>query len=87
MTRDDGIVTRDEAQGWLATTLIEKVRNDRYPSATHLEIIEEVLPPTMAEDYLEVLLEKAAEDSVPSVPLLQRIQRVAQSLPRAEPRR
>jgi hypothetical protein len=78
-------LTRDEAQGWLANTLMEKVRNDRYPSATQLAIIEEVLPRAMVPDYLEVLMAKAAEDNVPSVPLLQRIMRVAQTLPNTEP--
>ena len=80
-------MTRDEAQGWLANLLMEKVRNDRYPSTTHLAIIEEVLPRELVPDYLEVLIEKAAQDTVPSVPLLRRIERVAATLPAAERRR
>ena len=79
-------MTRDEAHGWLASMLMDKVRNDHYPSATQLEIIEEVLPREMVPDYLEILIDKAAQDSVPSVPLLRRISRVAASLPRVEPR-
>jgi hypothetical protein len=77
-------MTRDEAQGWLANTLMEKVRNDRYPSATQLSIIEEVLPRAMVPDYLGVLIEKASQDNVPSIPLLRRISRVAESLPKSE---
>jgi hypothetical protein len=76
-------MTRDEAQGWLAKVLMEKVRNDNYPSATQLAIIEEVLPRDLVPDYLEVLMEKAAQDTVPSIPLLQRISRVAGTLPSA----
>ena len=74
-------MTRDEAQGWLVSMLIEKVREDRYPSATQMSIIEENLTPEMVGEYLEVLMDKAAEDNVPSIPMLKRIQRVAQSLP------
>jgi hypothetical protein len=80
-------MTRDEAHGWLVKVLLEKIRNDRYPSATQMTIVETVLPRAMVPDYLEVLMEKAAEDSVPSIPMLQRIRRVADSLPATEPRR
>ena len=80
-------MTRDEARGWLAQTLMEKVRNDRYPSATQLAIIEEVLPRQMIPDYLEVLIDKAAQDNIPSIPLLRRISRIADSLPATEARR
>jgi hypothetical protein len=74
-------MTRDEARGWLAETLMEKVRSDRYPSATQLAIIEEVLPRQMIADYLQILLDKAAQDTIPSIPLLRRISRIADSLP------
>jgi hypothetical protein len=79
-------MTRDEANGWLVNVLMEKVRNDRHPSATQLAIIEEVLPREMVPDYLAVLMEKAAQDNVPSVPLLRRIERLAATLPAAERR-
>ena len=75
-------MTREEANGWLAAMLMEKVRDDRYPSATQMSIIEGILPRDMVGDYLEILMEKAAQDTVPSIPMLQRILRVAQSLPR-----
>ena len=77
-------MTRDEARGWFIQVLLEKVRDDPYPSATQLSLIEESIPDEMLSDYLEVLMDKVARDSVPSVPMLQRIQRVAESLPRFE---
>ena len=77
-------MTRKEAQAWLANALMEKVRNDRYPSATQLSIIEEVIPREMVPDYLEILIDKVSQDSVPSIPMLQRISRVAGSLPSTE---
>jgi hypothetical protein len=76
-------MNRDEAQGWLVEVLLDKVRNDPYPSATQLQIIEEALPQQMVPEYLEVLMEKAAQDEFPSIPLLRRISRVAETLPRA----
>jgi hypothetical protein len=75
-------LSRDEAQGWMVEMLMEKIRNDRYPSATHMAIIEEAIPREMIPDYLEILIEKAADDKIPSIPLLQRISRIAASLPR-----
>ena len=75
-------MTRDEAQGWMVNVLLEKVRTDRYPSTTQLSLIEQIIPPAMVPDYLDVLLDKAAQDPFPSIPMLQRIRRVTESLPR-----
>ena len=75
-------MTRDEAQGVFVQLLLEKVRQDRYPSWTQMNLIEESIPQAMIPDYLEVLIEKAAGDTIPSIQMLRRIQRVAQSLPR-----
>ncbi len=80
-------LTRDEAQGWMVQMLMEKIRKDRYPSATQMSIVEESLPQEMIPDYLEILIEKAEQDNVPSVPLLRRISRIAAQLPAAERRR
>ena len=77
-------MTRDEARSWYVQVLLKKVRDDPYPSATQLSLIEESLPRDMVSDYLQVLMDKVAEDSVPSIPMLKRIQRVAESLPQYE---
>jgi hypothetical protein len=77
-------MTRDEANAQIADMLMEKVRGDRYPSATQMAMLEEILPRDMVPDYLDVLLEKVAEDTVPSIPMLRRIQRVAAQLPLVE---
>lgn len=69
-----------EARTAIARLLIERVRHDRYPSVSHMALIEQVMPPTLIRDYLNVLLEKAAEDAVPSIPMLARIARVSQEL-------
>jgi hypothetical protein len=80
-------MTRDEAQGWLVNVLLDKVREDPYPSATQLSLIEDIIPREMVPDYLEVLIDKAAQDTYPSIPMLKRISRVAESLPVTEQQR
>jgi hypothetical protein len=80
-------MTRDEAQGWMVEMLLDKVREDPYPSATQLSIIEEVIPQAMIPEYLDVLIDKAGQDDFPSIPMLRRISRVASSLPVVERRR
>jgi hypothetical protein len=77
-------MTQDEAQGWFVRLLLDKVRKDPFPSATHLTLIEEAIPQEMVGDYVEILMEKVANDNVPSIPMLRRIQRVAESLPSAQ---
>ena len=62
--------------------LLDKIRADRFPSATQMDIVEQNIPRDRIPDYLEVLIEKAEQDNIPSIPLLRRISRVAESLPR-----
>jgi hypothetical protein len=80
-------MNRDEASGWLVQTLLDKLRADPYPSTTQMQIIEEVIPQAMVPDYLEVLMDKVAGDNMPSIPMLRRIARIAETLPRAQPQR
>jgi hypothetical protein len=73
---------RDEAREWLVEFLLEKVREDAYPSTTHLDLIEQSIPRYMIPEYLEVLMDKVEQDRFPSIPMLRRIRRVAECLPR-----
>ena len=58
--------------------LMEKVREDRYPSGDHMDRIEAVLASReQAVEYLDVLYEKLGESRYPSGQLLDRAQRVA----------
>jgi hypothetical protein len=70
-----------ESRVALAGLLLEKVRDERHPSSSQMAIIEEVLPPQLLSRYVEVLLEKVAQDDRPSIPMLQRIQRVINAMP------
>src|SRR5215210_6362528 len=60
-------MTRDEARGWFVQVLMEKVRDDPYPSATQLALIEESIPRELVSDYLQVLIDKVGQDTVPSI--------------------
>lgn len=79
-------MTRDEVREWLAEFLLEKVREDPYPSPTHLDLIEKSIPCYMIPEYIEVLQEKAEQDPYPSIPLLRRILRLTVCLPRQDDR-
>jgi hypothetical protein len=65
----------------LSRLLLENIRRDKYPSVTQMNMLEESIPPALVGEYLTVLLQKMAEDTIPSVPMLQRVQRISQSLP------
>jgi hypothetical protein len=62
-----------EARAAYLQYLMERIRQDRYPSATHMKIIEEALPPQLLPAYIEILLEKVAQDDNPSISMLRRI--------------
>jgi hypothetical protein len=70
-----------EARAAFANLLMEKVRADRFPSTTQMDILEQVLPAQLVPEYLEILFDKVAQDRWPSPPMLRRIQRVARSVP------
>jgi hypothetical protein len=52
---------------------MERIRQDRHPSATHMTMIEQALPKQLIPDYIEILLDKVAQDSNPSISMLRRI--------------
>jgi hypothetical protein len=62
-----------EARAMFLRILMDKVRQDRHPSTTHMAIIEQALPPEWIPDYLEILFEKIADDPHPSISMLHRI--------------
>jgi hypothetical protein len=71
---------KQQAQVAYVELLMDKVRSDNYPSATHLQMIEESLPREMVPGYVDMLIDKARQDHIPSVPMLQRIQRVTNQM-------
>jgi hypothetical protein len=74
-------MNRIESQAVFAGVLLKKVREDRYPSSTEMDMIEQVIPPQLLPRYAEVLLDKVAQDNRPSISMLHRLQRVITRLP------
>ena len=57
--------------------LLEKVRNDAFPSVTVLDLIEQSLRPEDVKAYTDVLKEKVRSDTYPSYDHLKRLQAFA----------
>jgi hypothetical protein len=74
-------MNRVESRAVLAGILLKRVREDRYPSATDMDLIEQILPPQLMPRYVEVLLDKVAQDHRPSISMIHRIDRVSKSIP------
>jgi hypothetical protein len=67
---------KQEAQVALARLLIDKIRTDKYPSGTQMDLLEQMIPRPLASEYFDALLEKVAMDQWPSVSLLARMSRL-----------
>ena len=73
MAREEQHDTRQQ----LLQLLLEKVTADTYPSATMLDLIEELLTPDDVQSYSEMLLEKIRNDNYPSFSLMDRLRALA----------
>ena len=73
-------MNRMESRAVLAGVLMKRVREDRYPSATDMDLIEQILPPQLLPRYVEVLLDKLAQDQRPSISMIHRLDRVTNSI-------
>jgi hypothetical protein len=69
-----------EAQVALARLLMDKIRSDKYPSSTQMDILEQMIPSALALEYFDVLLEKVAMDQWPSSSLLARMSRLTAAM-------
>jgi hypothetical protein len=73
-------VSREQAQTALSRILLERIRQDRYPSHTQMTMLEQTMPPSLYREYLNVLLEKVISENRPSITMLRRTQRFASQL-------
>jgi hypothetical protein len=73
--------TNSEYRAKYVRTLIEKVQADQYPSTTHMDLIEKMIPDAWLPVYLEVLLQKIEGDQNPSTSMLKRIALVVERVP------
>jgi len=58
--------------------LLDKVEDERYPSVSMLDMIEDQLRPDEVEIYVRLLLRKVRRDRYPSMPMLRRIAELTQ---------
>ena len=57
-----------------AEVLLDKIRGDRHPSVTHMDLFESVAPPRQLAEYILHLLETIENDQYPSIPTMRRVQ-------------
>ena len=57
--------------------LMDKIRQDRYPSSTMMDDVERLLTPWRRQDYARVLLEKIRKDRYPSRSMIERLIRLS----------
>ena len=73
MPKDNSYDVRAE----MLEALLQKVGGDRFPSATMLDWIEELLTPEDVPIYVELLLDRVRAENFPSIPMMARIKRLA----------
>jgi hypothetical protein len=69
-------IDHDDARAELVATLLEKVKNDHYPSTTMLNLIEQLLTPEEQPAYVVFLQDRLRSDQYPSIPMLNRLTRL-----------
>jgi hypothetical protein len=62
-------------------TLIDKIREDQYPSMAYMDLVEAALPPQLLAPYVDILIDKIEVERFPSLDMLRRIQRLAALMP------
>lgn len=67
----------DELHDEIVEMLMDKVREDPYPSTTHLDMIESVMHDEDVDAYAEALLDKVRLDTYPSIDHLNRLMKLA----------
>jgi ribosome-binding factor A len=67
----------------IAEMLLDKIKEDRFPSVTMMERVEAVVgqDPEAMSDYAEVLLDKVKDTRFPSTEMLNRLDRIAAQMP------
>jgi hypothetical protein len=68
---------RKDLHRQILDVLLEKVKQDPYPSVTVLDLIEQRLRPDDVDEYTEILMDKVKDDAFPSLDHLQRLMRFA----------
>jgi hypothetical protein len=57
-----------------AEVLLDRIRSDKHPSATHMDMFESIAPPRQRVEYILHLMETIERDPNPSITLMHRLQ-------------
>jgi hypothetical protein len=57
-----------------AEVLLDRIRAEKYPSATYMDMFEQVAPPRALAEYIQHLLERFEGDEYPSIPMMRRVE-------------
>lgn len=68
---------QQDLHGQIFELLLNKVRQDPFPSVTMLNMLEEMLRDDNVDDYTGVLMDKVRADQFPSLDHLHRLQQFA----------
>lgn len=72
--RDDA---RRQIRDALTSTMIDKIRTDKYPSTTMMDALEATIDDEHRLEYADALLAKVEGDQFPSIDLMRRLSRLA----------
>jgi hypothetical protein len=64
---------QDDVRRAVLAILMSKVADDRFPSVTMLNMIEDMMEPSDVPAYAQMLLSKVRRDLYPSIPMLKRL--------------
>ena len=64
---------RSQLRAALCAILIDKIRQDRFPSATMMDMVEGGVDDQQRGEYAAALLEKIQADEFPSIDLMKRL--------------
>ena len=73
MPRDTEDPKVEQTRAALLDLLLSKVKEDTYPSATTLDLLEQILTPEELPAYAAVLMDKIAHDRFPSASMMKRL--------------
>jgi hypothetical protein len=62
-----------DVRGELVNLLIEKIASDRNPSATMMNLVEQMLAPDDVPTYVAVLMDKVKTEKYPSLSIIRRL--------------
>lgn len=64
---------RRQIQRMVYEALLDKIRQDRFPSPSMMNLVEQGVDGQQLVDYAEALLEKVRNDRFPSIDMVQRL--------------